>query len=79
MTIMGVVYRRIAGLFTKKQESNVISFFEVKELYNAAYEEKAAARNALRRYKRIEAKAKEMDHAYRAQLAANGNVRHKAA
>ena len=76
---MGAVIRRIAGLFTKKPASNVISFFEVKELYNAAYEEKAAARNALRRFKRIEAKAKAMDLAYRAQLAANGNVRQKAA
>ena len=68
MTAMGAVCRGFAGLFTRKPDSNVITFFEVKELYNAAYEEKAAARNALRRYKRIEARAKAMDEAYRAQL-----------
>lgn len=45
-----------------------ISFFEVKELHNLAYERKAEVRAALRAYRQIEAEAKEMDTAYRAQL-----------
>lgn len=48
--------------------AGAITFFEVKELYNLAYEQKAQARNALRRYRRIEARAHKLDEAYRAQL-----------
>ncbi len=57
--------RIIKGL---KGQTSEITFFEVKELYNAAYEQKAQARNALRQFKRIEAQARRMDAAYRAQL-----------
>ncbi len=51
-----------------KASKRDISFFDVKQLYNQAYEEKAKARNALRAYKKIENRAKAMDEAYRAQL-----------
>lgn len=60
-----VVGRRIVEIFGPKK---AITFFEVKELYNLAYEQKAQARNALRQYRRIEARARAMDEAYRAQL-----------
>lgn len=63
-----VVGRRISKIFMPKKP---ITFFEVKELYNLAYERKAQARNALRQYRRIEAKAQAMDEAYRLQLRLN--------
>lgn len=59
------VGRRISQIFKPKK---AITFFEVKELYNLAYEQKAQARNALRQFRRIEARAKAMDEAYRIQL-----------
>ena len=59
---------RIFKALVKKAQKSEISFFDVKELYNLAYEEKARARNALRQYKKIEKRAKAMDEAYRAQL-----------
>jgi len=66
-----VVGRRISRIFGPKAP---ITFFEVKELYNLAYEQKAQARNALRRYRRIEARAKAMDEAYRTQLGLMGRA-----
>lgn len=61
--------RWIARVFKGRASSaKDITFFEVKELYNLAYEQKAQARNALRQFKRIEAKARAMDTAYRSQL-----------
>lgn len=64
-----VVGRRISQILkAQKPETTAITFFEVKELYNLAYEEKAQARNALRRYRRIARRAEAMDEAYRAQL-----------
>jgi len=59
---------KISQVLTIHKSSKDITFFEVKELYNAAYEQKAQARNALRQYRRIEARAKQMDAAYRSQL-----------
>lgn len=56
------------GRFFKKTKAQPITFFEVKELYNLAYEQKAQARIALRQYRRIEARARAMDAAYRSQL-----------
>ena len=58
----------ISKLFKGEKPKSEISFFDVKELYNEAYEHKARARNALRQYRRIEAKAHAMDQAYRQQL-----------
>jgi hypothetical protein len=45
-----------------------ISFVDVKELYDAAYAEKAKAKVNLKRFKSLIAKAERMDVAYRAQL-----------
>jgi hypothetical protein len=45
-----------------------ISLFDVKELYDAAYEEKAKARVNLKRFKALINKAEQMDAAYRTQL-----------
>ncbi len=57
--------QRVLGVKASKKD---ISFFDVKQLYNQAYEEKAKARNAIRQFKKIEKRAKAMDEAYRAQL-----------
>ena len=68
---ISVVGRRISGIFKGRKAGKAqqgITFFEVKELYNLAYEQKAQARNALRQYRRISMKAQAMDEAYRAQL-----------
>ncbi len=62
------VGRRIPGIFKTRQPAEGISFFDVKELYNLAYEQKAAALGALREYRRMETEARRMDEAYRAQL-----------
>lgn len=68
MPSMRSVGRRICQIFHFKPANDEISFFDVKELYNEAYEYKATARNALKHYKRMEARAKELDAAYRLQL-----------
>lgn len=65
----------ISKLFKRGKAAPDISFFDVKELYNEAYEHKAKARNALRQFRRIEARAQAMDAAYRRQL----NLTRKAA
>ena len=48
--------------------SQEISLFDVKELYDAAYAEKAKARVSLKRFKALINKAEQLDLAYRAQL-----------
>jgi hypothetical protein len=58
----------ILRIFKPRKAHSGITFFEVKELYNLAYEQKAMARSALRQYRRMEARAKLLDDAYRAQL-----------
>lgn len=69
------IKRRIARVLKGRASSGqAITFFEVKELYNLAYEQKAQARNALRQFKRTEAKAKAMDTAYRSQLKLTARV-----
>lgn len=45
-----------------------ISFIDVKELYDAAFAEKAKVRVNLKRFKSLMAKAEQMDAAYRTQL-----------
>lgn len=45
-----------------------ISLFDVKELYDAAYEEKAKARVNLKKFRKLMGKATLLDLAYRAQL-----------
>ena len=53
-----------------------ISFFEVKDLYEAAYAEKAKARPHLKRFKELLAKATAADAIYRAQLAAQDALKY---
>jgi len=61
------------GTLLKKLANNdnghEISLFDVKELYDAAYEEKAKARVNLKRFRKLMEKATQLDLAYRAQLA----------
>ncbi len=45
-----------------------ISFVDVKELYDAAYDEKAKARVNLKRFKSLMSRAVQLDKAYRVQL-----------
>lgn len=52
----------------KHQAHTDITFFDVKELYNLAYEHRVFARSAVREYRQINARARAMDAAYRAQL-----------
>lgn len=63
-----VVGRRISQIFKPVDPKAAITFFDVKELHNLAYEQKAQARAALREYRQVAAKARAMDAAYRAQL-----------
>ena len=53
------------GRYDNGQE---ISLFDVKELYDAAYDEKAKARVNLKKFKTLIEKAEMLDLAYRAQL-----------
>lgn len=48
--------------------STLISFMDVKALYDAAYDEKAKARVNMVRFKVLIDQAVQMDDAYRAQL-----------
>jgi hypothetical protein len=68
MTILYAVGRKISNIFKPIKTDKPITFFDVKELYNLAYEQKAQARNALRQYRRIALKAQALDKAYRARL-----------
>lgn len=46
-----------------------ISLFDVKQLYDAAYAEKAKARVNLKKFRKLMEKATQLDLAYREQLA----------
>lgn len=48
--------------------SKEISFFDVKQLYDAAFAEKSKTRMNIRVFSALMAKAMQMDDAYRAQL-----------
>ena len=63
----------------KNDNRDEISFVDVKELYDAAYDEKAKARVNLKRFKTLIAKAEKMDAAYRAQLGLIQATRYEAA
>ncbi len=49
---------------------NEISYFDVKVLYDAAFEEKDRARASVATFKRLMAQAEALEAAYRAQLTA---------
>lgn len=69
-SVWGAELPGIARFFKarKSQAQTDITFFDVKELYNRAYEHRAFARSAVREYRQINARARAMDAAYRAQL-----------
>lgn len=59
------------GLLRRKAKNDnegEISIFDVKELYDAAYAEKAKARVSLKKFKKLLSKAIQCEEAYRAQL-----------
>lgn len=60
--------KAIKVLIAKNDNNPEVSFFDVKELYDAAYAEKEQARVNIKRFKKLMAKAALMDMAYRAQL-----------
>ncbi|NCO04453.1 MAG: hypothetical protein GW903_09710 [Alphaproteobacteria bacterium] len=62
----GTLLNKLANNTDNGQE---ISLFDVKELYDAAYDEKAKASVNLKRFKKLMEKAIQLDTAYRAQLA----------
>lgn len=63
--------KRVWTLVTPAQvNENDISFFDVKALYDAAYDEKDKARTGIRRFQTLLAQAETLEAAYRAQLAA---------
>lgn len=63
-TIMFKLLKRLAN----NDNQGDISFVDVKELYDAAYAEKAKARVNLKRFKVLLSKATQLDEAYRVQL-----------
>ena len=52
-----------------QNQGSEISFVDVKELYDAAYAEKAKARVNLKRFKALMSSAERLDALYRAQIA----------
>lgn len=54
---------------------NAISIFDVKELYDAAYAEKAKARICLKTFRTLLEKAERLDAIYRAQMQAEQAAR----
>lgn len=62
----GTLLKKLTSHNDNAQE---ISLFDVKELYDAAYEEKAKARVNLRKFKKLMEQATQLDLAYRTQLA----------
>jgi hypothetical protein len=69
-TIKYIRWRLLSLVSDQGANQNGISLFDVKALYDAAYEEKARARACLRTFRALLAKAEALDAAYRAQLAA---------
>lgn len=71
MNSIKCVGQRFANWLTGAEANqNSISLFDVKELYDAAYDEKAKARACLKTFKTLLGQAEALDLAYRAQLKA---------
>lgn len=64
------VWGIIAPAHGTQANQNEISFFDVKALYDAAYEEKAKARANIGRFRTLIGQAEWLEAAYRAQLLA---------
>jgi hypothetical protein len=63
------------ALHPRNDNRGEISLFDVKELYDAAYAEKAKARVNLKRFRALLDKATRLDSAYRKQIAQAGAIR----
>lgn len=70
-TIKTIRSRFAAWLAGPEANQNRISMFEVKALYDAAYEEKTRARTCLKTFRALLKKAEMLDAAYRDQIAAD--------
>ncbi len=70
-SIKCVGQRFVAWFAGAQANQNEISLFDVKALYDAAYDEKAKARACLKTFKALLEQAEALDLAYRAQLAAD--------
>lgn len=62
------MWGKLINKLARNDNAQEISFFDVKELYEAAYEEKAKIRVNLKKFQKLMEKATQMDEAYRAQL-----------
>lgn len=76
-----IVFKNIGSrawkaLYPKNDNQSEVSLFDVKELYDAAYAEKAQARVSLKRFRALLCKAERLDAVYRAQLAQVKAVRY---
>lgn len=63
------MWGRIINKLALNDNQGEISLFDVKELYDAAYAEKAKARVNLKKFQKLMEKANQLDMAYREQLA----------
>lgn len=62
------MWGRIVNKLALNDNTGEISLFDVKEIYDAAYAEKAKAKVNLKKFKKLMEKATELDTAYREQL-----------
>ncbi|MEM8832987.1 MAG: hypothetical protein AAGB32_00455 [Pseudomonadota bacterium] len=62
------MWNKLLRKLAQNDNSPEISVFDVKELYDAAYAEKAKARVNLKKFRVLIEKAEQMDALYRAQL-----------
>lgn len=69
-TIDSMRRRLLAFASRRGANQNGISLFDVKALYDAAYDEKAKARACVRTFRSLLKRAEKLDAAYRAQIAA---------
>lgn len=73
------MWGKLINKLAKNDNVQEISFFDVKELYEAAYAEKAKIRVNLKKFQKLMEKATQMDEAYRAQLMQAKPFQYKAA
>lgn len=66
--------RAVQAVVARNDNGQNISLFDVKELYDAAYAEKAKARVSLKRFKTLIQKAEQLDALYRTQLMARQSL-----
>jgi len=68
LNLKKIDWKALLALKAKNDNKEEISLFDVKELYDAAYEEKAKARVNLKKFHILLQKAAKLDEAYRIQL-----------